>query len=181
MTETHIRPETPADLEAIRRINVAAFADHPYSRQTEHLIVDALRAAGALEVSLVAVRDDRPVVHIAFSRATVGDAAGGWFMLGPVAVLPEFQGAGIGSALVVAGLAELRARGGMGCVLVGDPAFYERLGFSNFPDLSHEGVPHRNVLGLALAGAAPSGAIHAHEAFLIAAAERPSIETYDVE
>ncbi len=49
-----IRPETPQDYEAIRRINIAAFADQPYSNQTEHLIVEALRKAGAMEISLVA-------------------------------------------------------------------------------------------------------------------------------
>ena len=49
-----IRPETAADHATIARINIAAFADHPHSRQTEHLIVAALRNAGALTLSLVA-------------------------------------------------------------------------------------------------------------------------------
>jgi putative acetyltransferase len=54
-----IRLETPADHAAIRNILLAAFANHPYSRQTEHLIVEALRAANAMSVGLVAV-DENP-------------------------------------------------------------------------------------------------------------------------
>ncbi len=46
-----VHPETPEDFPAIRDVHVAAFKDHPFSRQTEHLIVDALRSADALQVS----------------------------------------------------------------------------------------------------------------------------------
>ena len=118
-----IRPETASEIGDIREINIAAFRGHPISRQTEHLIVDALRGSDALEVSLVAVSEGRTVGHIAFSKAGVGGSQSDWFLLGPVAVLPSEQGHGIGSALVEAGLAHLRGRGASGCVLVGDPAF----------------------------------------------------------
>lgn len=165
MSETLIRPETPNDVEDIRGINIEAFCDHPVSRQTEHLIVDALRAAGELEVSLVAVREDRCVGHIAFSRASVGDLTGAWFLLGPVAVLPDFQGAGIGSDLVESGLSELRVRGASGCVLVGEPRFYERFGFATFEGLVYEGVPDEFVLAVNFADEIPRGQIHASEAF----------------
>lgn len=124
-----IRPESPADYDAIRHVNVEAFRIHPYSQQTEHLIVEALRAAGALEISLVAEVDGEVVGHIAFSAARIGDTTEGWFLLGPVAVLSGSQGSGIGNALVEAGLEQLRSRGAAGCVLVGDPAFYQRFGF----------------------------------------------------
>lgn len=162
-----IRPETLADVAAVREINIAAFTDHPYSQQTEHLIVDALRDDGALALSLVAVRDDRVVGHIAFSEAAVGAMGDGWFLAGPDAVLPESQGQGIGSMLVRAGLAELRARGAAGCVLVGDPGFYRRFGFNVHPGLVYEGVPNEVVLGLPLHGAPPTGHITAHNAFTI--------------
>lgn len=165
MNEPRIRPETPWDVDAIRAINVAAFADHPVSRQTEHLIVDALREDGALSVSLVAVRDDRPVGHIAFSAAAVGDVTYGWYVAGPVAVLPEVQHQGIGSALVVSGLEHLRARGARGCVLVGDPGFYRRFGFDTHPGLAYPGVPDDVVLGLSFGDEAPRGEIAVHEAF----------------
>ena len=72
-----IRSETPQDLDAIREVNIAAFAHHPFSHQTEHLIVEALRAAEALELSLVAEVDREVVGHIAFSAASIGDASEG--------------------------------------------------------------------------------------------------------
>ncbi len=165
MTPIAIRPEQPGDVYDIRTINVEAFKDHPFSHQTEHLIVEALRNAHALDVSLVAVRDGRTLGHIAFSAARVGDSGEGWYLLGPVAVLPSCQRQAIGSALVEAGLAELRARGAAGCVLVGDPGFYERFGFTTYAKLEYEGVPHEYVLGLAFGDREPSGEIHAHEAF----------------
>jgi putative acetyltransferase len=168
MSEIAIRPESPAEVDAIREINVAAFLVHPFSHQTEHLIVDALRASGALEVSLVAHLGERAVGHIAFSKAKVGSSEG-HYLLGPVAVLPEYQGAGIGSALVSTGLEELRSRGADGCVLVGDPGFYERFGFRSLPQLTYEGVPGEYVLGLSFDKDSPVGAIHANEAFSIEA------------
>jgi len=166
MTATPIRPETPSDIDAIRTINIAAFAGQPYSQQTEHLIVDALRDDGALSVSLVAVRDDQPVGHIAFSEAAVGESDG-WYVAGPVAVLPAFQRQGIGSMLMLSGLEELRARHAKGCVLVGDPGFYRRLGFDAHPGLAYEGVPDEFVLGLSFGEEAPTGEIKAHWAFEI--------------
>lgn len=160
-----IHAETVDDIDDVRKVNVDAFRDHPVSRQTEHLIVDSLREAGALEVSLVAVVDGRVVGHIAFSRASVGDSKFGWFLLGPIAVLPGLQGQGIGSALMESGLAELRARNVIGCVLVGDPGYYTRFGFGTFPDLSHVGVPNEYVLGLPFTEAEPRGSIVANSAF----------------
>ncbi len=62
-----IRPEQPSDIAAIRQITKAAFASMEYSSQTEAEIVDALREAGALTVSLVAVQDGAVLGHIAFS------------------------------------------------------------------------------------------------------------------
>jgi len=170
MPEIVIRPETPSDVDAISEINVAAFLDNPYSHQTEHLIVDALRASDALDVSLVALRDGRPVGHVAFSKATVG-VSDGWFLLGPVAVLPDLHGHGVGSALVTAGLEELRSRGARGCVLVGDPGFYQRFGFRSVSGLTYEGVPDENVLCLPFGTDAPRGSIHAHDAFSVEAGD----------
>ena len=167
MSEILIRPEQASDIDAVRAINIEAFREHPISRQTEHLIVDALRMAGALDLSLVATVEDRILGHIAFSKAGVGDSDGGWYLLGPVAVLPDSQAQGIGSALVQTGLAELRARGAAGCVLVGDPDFYGRFGFTTSPGLVHEGVPDQYVLALAFADDKPSGHIRAHEAFAV--------------
>lgn len=164
-----IRPETARDVDAIRRVNVAAFEHHPISHQTEHLIVDALRLANALELSLVADDAGEVVGHIAFSPTVIGDVTSGWFLVGPVAVLPQRQGEGIGRALVEAGLEELRSRSALGCVLVGDPAFYDRFGFRCLPGVIYPGVPAEVVLCLPLSDKAPAGAILAHEAFSVEA------------
>ena len=161
-----VRPETDRDADAIREVNIAAFRGHPYSQQTEHLIVEALRAADALESSLVAESDGEVVGHIAFSAAAIGDSSTGWFLLGPVAVLPACQGEGIGRALVEAGLDALRSRGARGCVLVGDPAFYGRFGFGPSPGVIWPGVPPENVLCLLLSGEMPTGEVSHHSAFL---------------
>ncbi len=162
-----VRPETDRDVAAIREVNIAAFQGHPYSQQTEHLIVEALRAAGALEVSLVAESDGEVVGHIAFSAAAIGDSQSGWSLLGPVAVLPACQGEGIGRALVEAGLDALRSRGARGCVLVGDPAFYGRFGFGPSPGVTWHAVPPENVLCLLLSGEMPAGEVAYHPAFLV--------------
>ena len=167
LSRIEIHPEIASEIDDIRKINVEAFRDHPISRQTEHLIVDALRDSGALELSLVAVSEGRTVGHVAFSKAGVGALESGWFLLGPVAVLPGVQAQGIGSALVESGLSELRTRLASGCVLVGDPGFYSRFGFSTFPDLSYAGVPHEYVLGLPFTEVEPCGSIVANKAFEI--------------
>ena len=162
-----IRPETPQDAEAVRRVNLEAFAGRPYSRQTEHLIVEALRAGGALAVSLVAELDGSVVGHIAFSPARIGGESEGWYLLGPVAVLPGVQGRGFGRALVETGLEALRARAAAGCVLVGDPAFYRRVGVAQAPGVTWPGVPAENLLCLRFAGPPPAGEVSCHPAFLV--------------
>jgi putative acetyltransferase len=162
-----VRPESESDHDAIRHVNVAAFKDHPFSQQTEHLIVDALRAADALTLSLVAELDGEVVGHIAFSPARIGDASSNWYLLGPVAVHPDHQGRGIGRALIECGLSSLRALGGRGCVLVGDPALYGRFGFGHVPGVTCRGVPDENVLCLPLGDETPVGEVLHHAAFSV--------------
>src|SRR5688572_29437238 len=103
-----IRAETQADHAAIDGVVGAAFAQMPGGGQAERRIVEALRKDGARTLSLVADSDGRVAGHIAFSPVTAGDAAQGWYGLGPLAVAPGDQKHGIGSALVLAGLAELQ-------------------------------------------------------------------------
>jgi putative acetyltransferase len=104
-----IRSENSRDHDAITAILIEAFADHPYSHQTEHLIVDALRRAKALSVSLVAETDKQVVGHIAFSPVTIDGEDCRWFALGPVAVARRLQRRGIGRQLIEAGLNALRS------------------------------------------------------------------------
>lgn len=165
-----LRDERPDDLPAIRRLVAAAFADMPYSRQTEVAVLDGLRAAGALTVSLVAVEDGEPIGQLAFSPVGFPGGDAGWFGGGPLSVRPDRQRRGVGSALMREGLARLRALGGRGCVLVGEPAYYRRFGFTaeGAPDLP--GVSPEFVLALALAGRVPAGSVRFHPAFATGAA-----------
>jgi len=160
-----IRPEAPADEDAIERVTRLAFLSHPHSHQTEQFIIRALRAAHALSISLVAEEADRIVGHIALSPVTISDGSVGWYGLGPISVAPAWQRRGIGRALMERGLAELRSMKAGGCILVGDPAFYSRFGFANNPALVVEGVPQAYVLALPFAAAAAGGKVEFHPAF----------------
>jgi putative acetyltransferase len=161
-----IRPETHADIEAIAQVTKAAFENHPISQQTEHFIIAALRAANALTISLVAEVDGRVVGHVALSPITISDGSEDWYGLGPISVLPEYQRRGIGKALMHEGLSRLKALGAKGCALVGDPDYYERFGFRSVPELTHEGVPQRNLLVLPFGESRPQGIVEFHPGFL---------------
>ncbi len=98
-----IRRESIADRDAIRSLTARAFSGLPFSDGTEPLVIDALREANALALSLVAVLREQIAGHIAFSE--VGPPAqSGWFALGPVSVEPPLQRRGVGSQLIEAGL-----------------------------------------------------------------------------
>lgn len=119
-----IRPERPPDRSAIRAVNWRAFG-----RPDEADLVDALRAARALTLSLVATVGGALVGHIAFSPVTVSGHPGPFYGLGPVAVRPDWQRQGIGGQLIRCGLETLRAQGAVGVVLLGHPDYYPRFGF----------------------------------------------------
>lgn len=166
MPETIIRDERDGDAGQIRAVTLAAFAGMPHSEQTEAAIVDALRAAGALAVSLVAVEGRAIVGHAAFSPVTIdGAAAPGWFGVGPLSVRPDRQKCGMGAALMRAGLARLADTGAKGCVLVGDPGYYRRFGFRVSDSLAYPDLPAEYFQVLALAGDTPSGTVAFHPAF----------------
>lgn len=134
--QTLIRLETPNDVEAIYQLTKLAFAGQPYAAGDEQDVPERLRACGRLALSLVAVGDGRIIGHAAFSRMWRGPAHTNWYALGPLSVAPAAQKAGIGGALVRAGLAELKAAGAEGVVLTGDPAYYSRFRFVARPDLA---------------------------------------------
>ena len=103
-TKIVIRDETNADVDMISEVTMAAFKPLEISNHTEQFIIEALRAAKALSVSLVAELDGRVVGHIAFSPITISDGTRNWYGLGPVSVSPEYQRQGIGEALIREGL-----------------------------------------------------------------------------
>ncbi|MHC1689188.1 MAG: GNAT family N-acetyltransferase [Methanothrix sp.] len=160
-----IRNEIESDIKAISEITKAAFDTLPISNHTEQFIIDALRDANALTISLVAVAGEKVVGHIAFSPVTISDGSPGWYSLGPISVLPEFQKQIIGKSLIREGLSSLKSLGAKGCVLVGDPGYYERFGFRSPKDLVIEGVPQQFVLALSLEESRASGTVVFHEAF----------------
>lgn len=120
-----IRPEQPADIEAIRDVNHAAFVT-----ESEANLVDLLRDSGTELISLVAETDGQIVGHILFSPVTLSGheqvrIAG----LAPMAVIPDYQRQGIGSALINAGLEACARAGYEAVVVLGHPHYYPRFGF----------------------------------------------------
>jgi len=162
-----IRNETDADVSAITEVTVEAFKTLEISRHTEQFIIEALRAAKALTVSLVAELDGRVVGHIAFSPVTISDGTQDWYGLGPVSVLPKYQRQGIGKALIREGLSRLKIMQARGCCLVGHPEYYKKFGFDNTPELAHEGVPPEVFLALSFDGRIPRGTVTFHEGFKV--------------
>jgi putative acetyltransferase len=122
-----IRPESTADQEAIRHVNRLAFGQDEEAR-----LVNALREGGFVRVSLVAEKAGHVVGHILFSDLPIITGAGTVpaLALAPMAVLPELQRQGIGSALVQRGLEACRQQGHRVVVVLGHAHFYPRFGFS---------------------------------------------------
>jgi len=165
-----IRNEKPGDADAISRIIRAAFANDAHSSHTEEYIVAALRKALQLSVSLVALEGERVVGHVAISPVSISSLLApsgipGWYGLGPIAVSPERQGQGIGSALMRASLAALQQQGACGCVVLGEPGYYARFGFTACPQLVLPGVPQKYFQALSFAGDVPEGEVAYHSAF----------------
>lgn len=122
-----IRGRRAADDAAIRRLNDDAFGGHYESR-----LVEDLRAAGLDAVELVAIENDDLVGHILFSvlATTIGRQTVPTLALAPMAVRPDRQRQGIGSALVRAGLDRARDRDWRAVIVLGHKGYYPRFGFS---------------------------------------------------
>jgi putative acetyltransferase len=164
-SEIVIRSETDDDIGTIAEVTMAAFETLEISNRTEQFIIEALRAAQALTVSLVAEVDGRVIGHVAFSPVTISDGTQNWYGLGPVSVLPKYQGQGVGKALIHEGLSRLKGLGARGCCLVGHPEYYKKFGFDSIPELVHEGVPPEVFLALSFDGNTPRGTVTFHEGF----------------
>jgi len=126
-----IRPETPADHEAVDAVVAAAFGS-----PAEALLVERIRASANHhpEYALVAEVDGRVVGHVMVSDVALRTADGGErsiLSLSPLAVAPDVHGQGIGSALVRDVAARVDADGHPLIVLEGSPAYYARFGFQD--------------------------------------------------
>ena len=168
-----LRHETPDDIAAIEALTIVAFANAPHTSHAEQFIVRTLRDANELTLSIVAEEQGQVVGHVALSPVSITDGHGhraaGWYGLGPISVLPQRQGQGIGSRLMEQALSELRAMQAAGCVLLGDPAYYARFGFEAHAGLQLPGVPPGYFMALALHGPVPEGIAHYSDAFNAAA------------
>lgn len=160
-----VRSEASADTGTIHEVTQAAFAKAEHRSGTEGAIVDALRQARALTVSLVAEEGGMLVGHVAFSPVEIDECDHSWFGLGPLSVRPDRQGLGIGTRLVRDGLASLRTMGARGCVVMGDPLYYERFGFRQDDRLRYPDVPEAYFMALAFGAEIPDGIVAYHPVF----------------
>jgi putative acetyltransferase len=145
-----IRPETPNDYAQIYEVNRLAFG-----RENEARLVEALRRRPEFipALSLVAEEDGRIAGHVLFSPITLESEGGEKqaIALAPVAVLPEMQRRGIGSALIKYGLEACRRQGHRLVILVGHPEYYPRFGFKPARPMGIEApFPVRNEAWMAL-------------------------------
>jgi putative acetyltransferase len=134
-----------------------------FPEPTEADLVDRLRVSCPEGLSLVAIEDEELVGHILFTPVVIETAEGAirGYGLAPMAVLPEFQRKGIGSALVREGLRRLRSSDCPFVIVLGHPEYYPRFGF--VPASKHgvrcqwEGVPDEAFLILVLRGGVEEG------------------------
>ncbi len=124
-----IRAEQPEDVPVIHSLLTAAFPG-----DDEANLVMALRAAGRLSLSLVAIEGNRVMGHVAFSPVTVGDVPGG-LGLAPLAIHPDFQNRGVGGWLVCEGVERIAAMGVGYVVVLGYPEYYSKHGFRRASEL----------------------------------------------
>ena len=167
-----IRDELPSDISSISGLLQRAFNGVAHSQNTEHEIVNALRDAGALAFSLVAIQNDMLVGYVALSKVELSSGDEGWYGLGPVAVDPQFQAQGIGAALIEMALSKLKQHDAAGCVLLGEPDYYSRFGFKAVAQLFLADVPaeYFQILNLASSPSTahiPTVQVFYHPAFYI--------------
>lgn len=157
-----IRPETAADTVAIHALTARAFAGKSYSDGNEQDLIDALRYAGALTVSLVAEHGGQIIGHVALSPAFAQDGSPGWFALGPVSVDPLWQRQGVGGRLIQESMARLMALNAAGCVVLGDTGYYPRHGFVPRPELAPPSEPAQHYMTRPLRDAIPETQVSFH-------------------
>ena len=126
----NIRSAASYDADAIRKIHLAAFGEDE-AEIVSQLAVDLLsQETTPPTLSLLAEINDSVIGHVAFSPVTIDDNKSFLgYILGPLAVLPEYQGQGAGSELVKQGIEQLSATETHIIFVYGDPQYYSRFGF----------------------------------------------------
>ena len=157
-----IRQETDGDEAAIADVVARAFAGKVFADDDDPLLVGRLRDASALVLSLVATHKGQIIGQVALSPATIG--AGRYLCVGPLAVVPEHQRKGLGSALMGHALGVAQAYGRNGVVLQGDLNYYSRFGFEVFASVTYAGEGAEYIQVLPFTGI-PSGEVKFHPVF----------------
>ena len=128
-----IRQETPEDVNEIKNVNDLAF-----QQEDESVLIHKLRESEAFipELSLVAVRENKVVGHILFTRIHIESETHSTLSLAlaPMAVHPDFQKQGIGTAMVEQGLKKAQSLGYKSVVVLGHDQYYPKFGFKKAND-----------------------------------------------
>lgn len=160
-----LRNEQETDIHAIFELTQKAFEHAEHTDHTEQFIVNALRNAQQLTISIVAELNQKIIGHVAISPVEISSGAPNWYGLGPISVASEYQKRGVGSALMKQALQQLKQLGGAGCVVLGDPAYYSKFGFKVIPNLTLAHVPTEYFQALSFRGTFPQGEVKYHPAF----------------
>lgn len=162
-----VRPETDRDQKAVYAVNALAF-----DTSAEAKLVNVLRQQATQVLSLVAEIDKEVVGHILFSPVHLSGHPDLKVMgLAPMAVRPQQQRQGVGSALVRAGLKQCKQLGFTAVVVLGHPNYYPRFGFvpaSRFGIDSEYEVPEDVFMAMELEPKAlngKTGKVQFHKAF----------------
>ncbi|EKS7767018.1 N-acetyltransferase [Edwardsiella piscicida] len=166
-----IREEKKQDINHIERLTLLAFTGHPHhepgSSPNEHMIINRLRDAEAMTLSLVAEDDSGIIGHLAYSSVKIDGITTRWHALAPISVSPSRQRQGIGSKMIEQSILLLKERNIDGLVVLGDPEYYSRFGFHHNHRFIVEGVPAKYFLAQSLINInqLPSGIVTFHKAF----------------
>ncbi|MUP47425.1 N-acetyltransferase [Gramella sp. BOM4] len=129
----HIRQETEKDHKTVFEVIKESFQDEKMSNHKEQFLVEKLRKSNAFipELSLVAEFENKIVGYILLTRVKIKNNHNTFdsLALAPISVLPEFQGRGIGSALINFAQQKARALDFSSVVLLGHENYYPRFGY----------------------------------------------------
>jgi putative acetyltransferase len=120
-----IRESTGADAALIESLYLQAFPEEDLVPLVHSLLRDE-----AIRLSLVTTIGKEVVGHVMFTHCRIDENDTKAALLGPLAVKPAHQRQGIGSAIVNEGLRRLKEAGVTMVLVLGDPAYYGRLGFT---------------------------------------------------
>lgn len=135
---------TIREARAEDKLGISILLDTAFEGQFEAVLVEELRANGDMALELVAFDKGALVGYVAFSKLM---EPAGWIALAPMAVRYDRRERGIGTQLVLEGLDLLRQRHVPAIVVLGDPEFYGRFGFSlSAAEHLRSGYPEENFM-----------------------------------